>query len=46
MLVFLIGFVAGVIVTGVVAHNKPEWFSDIVAKVAKLESKVEDKMKN
>jgi hypothetical protein len=41
----LIGFLAGAIVTGIIAHRKPEWFNRAVAIVNKADDQVNAQVK-
>ena len=45
MIELALGFVAGVAVTAIVAHNKPEWFAKVVKQAAVVTNEVQDKVK-
>ena len=36
----LIGFIAGAVVVGFIAHRKPEWFANVVAAANAVDDKI------
>jgi hypothetical protein len=43
MLMFALGFVAGAVVVGLLAHRKPEWFAKVVSAVNAVDDKINKK---
>lgn len=46
MLSFAAGLGVGALITGFIAHRKPEWFNKAVAAVNRIDDKVNEQIKS